>query len=287
MSTSNQVSKVIVRGWDPATKTQVTKASVNSASNSSADIEVLFNPKEYVIEKSAPWQEHHNAGLDSPQLEFTSGESMVLDVELFFDTYENGKDVKDHTMKIHKLAHIDGGPERPPTVSFEWGQGLKFTSYLTKLDVKYTKFNPDGVPIRAKVGVTLTEGSTLEEQLEEQFDDSRTDEPSETKSDIKASSSVDADVILSRSEGLIRPEFGAFTFEVLSELIPHDEGDAEKNYVVQYRETQYNFICRLLEQEGIFYFTANSATDVFFEKRFSETDPDDVSPCLDGDQDSW
>jgi hypothetical protein len=275
MSTSNQVSKVIVRGWDPATKTQVTKASVNSVSNSSADIEVLFNPKEYVIEKSAPWQEHHNAGLDIPQLEFTSGESMVLDVELFFDTYENGKNVKDHTMKIHKLAHIDGGPERPPTVSFEWGQSMNFTFYLTKLDVTYTKFNPDGIPIRAKVGVTLNEGVSLEEQIEEKFDDSRTDEPSETNSEVKANSHVKSDVQLSRSDEWIRPEFGAFTFEVLSVFTPHDENETRMDYVVQYRETQYNFICRLLEQEGIFYFTVESARDVFFERSRSDDDDDD------------
>jgi hypothetical protein len=276
MITANQVEKVIVRGWDPATKTERTNTSVKSSSVSSAEIDELFNPKEISVKKTVPWQEHHNAGLDSPQLEFTSGEAMVLDVELFFDTYENGKNVKDHTSKIHKLAHIEGDQNTPPTVSFVWGTGLKFTSYLEKLDVKFTKFNPDGIPIRSKVDLVLAESMTLEEQLEKGFEDSRTGEPLEENKAVKANSSVDADVKLSRGDGLLRPEFGAFTLGIVSRFVANDERGARRDYVVQYRETDFNFVSRLLEQEGIFYFTAESAHDVFFEMRSSDIDDGDT-----------
>lgn len=39
---------------------------------------VLFNPKEYTITKSTPWKHHDIQGLDSPTLEFTSGEGAFV-----------------------------------------------------------------------------------------------------------------------------------------------------------------------------------------------------------------
>jgi hypothetical protein len=50
------------------------------------DVEVLFNPKEYIIEKKTPWREQDIQGLDSPAVEFTLGERKRLSMELFFDT---------------------------------------------------------------------------------------------------------------------------------------------------------------------------------------------------------
>ena len=60
--------------------------------------DVLFNPKEYSVQKSVQWEPHKAPGLDTPEQEFTSGNPAVLSVELFFDTYEAKKDVRtDHT----------------------------------------------------------------------------------------------------------------------------------------------------------------------------------------------
>ncbi len=52
------------------------------------EIEVLFNPKEYVIEKKTPWSEINVFGMDSPPVQFTMGERKRLSMELFFDTSE-------------------------------------------------------------------------------------------------------------------------------------------------------------------------------------------------------
>jgi len=49
------------------------------------DFEVLFNPKEYVLEKKTPWTEVNVFGLDSPPVQFTMGNRERLSMELFFE----------------------------------------------------------------------------------------------------------------------------------------------------------------------------------------------------------
>ncbi len=55
------------------------KAEVNPES-----IQIIFNPNENAPAKAKPWKHHDIQGLDSPELEFTSGEPYRLQMELFF-----------------------------------------------------------------------------------------------------------------------------------------------------------------------------------------------------------
>jgi hypothetical protein len=269
-STSNQVSKVVVRGWDPVTKSGVTKASVESSSNSSAEIDVLYNPKEIKIQKTVPWQEHNKTGRDTPKLEWTSGETMQSSFELFFDTYGNGKNVKEHAIKVHSLAHIDSNKTKPPTLSFVWGQSMNFTSYLTKLDVKYTKFNPDGIPIRSKVQLTLDESMFLH------YSARQDGAPSEANGDIKANSHSTAYVQGNVGGGLMRPEFRVFTFDVFSELTIHDDAETGNDNEVQYNKTDFNSVSRLLQDGGMYLFNVDSFFDALIE--VSPLTPNTVDP---------
>jgi len=128
--------------------------------------DVLFNPKEYSVQKSVQWEPHKAPGLDTPEHEFTSGNPAVLNVELFFDTYEEKKDVRtEHTEKILDLAVVNADKHRPPKVMFAWG-GFKFTGFIESLTVRYTMFLPDGKPCRATANVSMKELLTAKEQLE-------------------------------------------------------------------------------------------------------------------------
>src|SRR5262249_59602012 len=49
-----------------------------------------------------------------------------------------------------------GGPPPPPIVRFVWGRPV-LTAVLEKLDVTYQLFLPSGVPLRAKLDLTLKE----------------------------------------------------------------------------------------------------------------------------------
>src|SRR5258708_13869523 len=128
--------------------------------------DVLFNPKEYSVQKSVQWEPHKSPGLDLPEQEFTSGNPSVLSVELFFDTYEDKKDVrKEHTEKIMTLALVDADKHRPPLVMFSWG-GFQFKGVIESLTLRYTMFLPDGKPGRATANLSIKETETAAEQLQ-------------------------------------------------------------------------------------------------------------------------
>ena len=128
--------------------------------------DVLFNPKEYSVQKSVQWEPHKAPGLDTPEHEFTSGNPSVLNVELFFDTYEEKKDVRtEHTEKILGLAAVNEDKHRPPKVMFTWG-GFTFKGVVESLSLRYTMFLPDGKPCRATANLSIKEAQTAKEQLE-------------------------------------------------------------------------------------------------------------------------
>jgi nucleoid-associated protein YgaU len=130
----------------------------------SANYEVLFNPREYTVRKSTQWEPHKSPGLDSPEIEFTSGNSMTLSMELFFDTYEKRKDVREHTDKVLALAQVDVDLHRPPRVLFTWG-GFKFEGILEEVTQRFTMFTNSGMPVRATLNVTFKEYKTAADQM--------------------------------------------------------------------------------------------------------------------------
>lgn len=130
------------------------------------DFEVLFNPKEYIIEKKTRWREHEIQGLDSPAVEFTIGERKRLSMELFFDTSEEKTDVRDYTNKIEELMLVNRDEHRPPLLMFSWGK-LKFKCVLEDLVQRFTMFKNDGTPIRAILKVLFKEYSTAASQMKE------------------------------------------------------------------------------------------------------------------------
>lgn len=124
---------------------------------------VNFNPREYTVRKSTQWEPHKSPGLDSPEIEFTSGNSMTLSMELFFDTYEQGKDVREHTDQILGLANVDETIHRPPRVLFSWG-GFKFEGILEEVTQRFTMFTTSGMPVRATLQVAFKEYTTAKDQ---------------------------------------------------------------------------------------------------------------------------
>lgn len=125
----------------------------------------LFNPKEYAISKSVPWNPQTSAGLDAPEMQFTTGQGESLDFELFFDTYEAGSNVRDYTQKLHLLAMIDADLHRPPQVMVSWGK-LSFQGVIESVNHRFTMFLDDGTPVRATCKVTIRESrsASLQEQ---------------------------------------------------------------------------------------------------------------------------
>ncbi len=129
-------------------------------------IEALFNPKEYTVSKSVPWNPQAAAGLDAPEMQFTTGQGETLALELFFDTYEKGSSVKRHTDALHKLALIDAELHRPPLVMVSWG-ALKFQGVVESISHRFTMFLESGTPVRATCTLSLREARSAMEQSNE------------------------------------------------------------------------------------------------------------------------
>jgi len=128
------------------------------------EIEVLFNPREYVIEKKTPWTEMQVFGMDSPPVQFTMGERKRLTMELFFDTSEVKTDVREYTGKMEELMMVNAQEHRPPLLRFSWGN-LSFDCVLEDLVQRFTLFSNDGTPLRAILKTVFKEYATAAEQL--------------------------------------------------------------------------------------------------------------------------
>lgn len=129
------------------------------------DVPVLFYPSDYTIEKSNEFASINIPGLESPLLQFTRGGLATLSMDLFFDSYEEGRDVREYTDKITNLLNIAPDIHAPPVLKFIWGN-LNFTCVLSRVSKKFTMFKSDGTPVRATLNVTFSEYKTTIELLE-------------------------------------------------------------------------------------------------------------------------
>src|SRR6476646_5496740 len=111
---------------------------------------VLFNPEEYSLNKDNNYASQAIPGLTSPLLQFVHGNLRTLDMELFFDTFEQQADVRDQTQKVTSLLQINSDLHAPPVLQVVWGT-LFFRCVLAKAAQKFIKFLSDGRPARARV----------------------------------------------------------------------------------------------------------------------------------------
>lgn len=96
--------------------------------------------------------------LESPFLQFNGGNAGSLTVTLFYDTYEHGKDVRDYTNQVSDLMKIDPEIHAPPPLKFVWGMEKEpFICVLKSVKKEFTMFLPEGIPVRARVTLTLKE----------------------------------------------------------------------------------------------------------------------------------
>ena len=133
------------------------------------ELKVCFNPREYTFSKVAPWAEHNITGLDAPVYEWTSGQAMTLNVELFFDAYElegAARDVRQWTDMLEVFQLVNPDLHRPPILLFVWGEKLQFKCFLHSMAIRFTMFLDNGTPVRAVANCSFVEYSTREEQLQ-------------------------------------------------------------------------------------------------------------------------
>jgi Contractile injection system tube protein/LysM domain len=128
------------------------------------EIPCMFNPAELKLSKSNEWQPRKGKGRNAPKLNFQDGGSGSLELNLVIDTTTDGSPVTDKTDKLLGLMKVDkslasADPQRnrarPPYVQFCWGRFRSFKAVIERANVTFTLFSSEGVPLRAKVDLSL------------------------------------------------------------------------------------------------------------------------------------
>jgi nucleoid-associated protein YgaU len=126
-----------------------------------------FNPDSISFSKSAEWRTiTTQAAAKGPVRQYAGAAPISLTLPLLFDDAEEaGTRVSDAVNLLSSWMNpseksLDKGTPAPAELIFSWGQfkigdSGKFQCHLEKADVNYTMFRPNGVPVRAKVTVTL------------------------------------------------------------------------------------------------------------------------------------
>ncbi len=150
------------------------------------DIAVQYNPTELQIEKQNQFAEVNLPGLIAPLQQFVRGAAEVLTLELFFDTSDKGtgasaEAVTKLTDKVVAATLIEPSGHAPPPVTFKWGNGFpgqhlsdrqggqqrsNFTGIIVSCRQSFTFWSRSGLPLRAKLNLTIRQYLPLNKQLE-------------------------------------------------------------------------------------------------------------------------
>jgi LysM repeat protein len=138
-------------------------------------IPFLFNPASISMSLGTQWSTSSDAededddedvlDDDDEENQFKGINRPTLSFELMFDTTQAGKatPVTDYTKKLVNLtrkAKVKGTSKaandlRPEYVQLCWGKFVSFKAVIRSLDINFTLFNKDGVPLRATASITL------------------------------------------------------------------------------------------------------------------------------------
>jgi len=125
-------------------------------------MDVMLNPDGYQQRIQLQYSEQQAPGTTGRLPKFAKKEPDKIDFELLFDRtgVVNGMPVgalgvdEDLTKLKRLTVEYKGEEHRPRFVSIYWGT-LKFDGCLETMDISYTLFNPQGLPLRAVVQVSF------------------------------------------------------------------------------------------------------------------------------------
>ncbi len=135
-------------------------------------VEVQFNPETLRLSLRNQVEGGQNRGRQVRQ--YTGSSSTSLSFDLVFDTADEiradgtARSVRERTAMVERFVLPRGEGEdkqSPPRVRFHWGN-LVVDGIIGNLDVDFELFSPDGVPLRAKMRVTVQEQDPKYEYLE-------------------------------------------------------------------------------------------------------------------------
>lgn len=144
----------------------------DSELDESKHITVQFNPATLKVSLSNTLKADSKGGDSGSSAQFVDKSSSSLSVELLFDTTVDSdlasanSDVRALTQKLadtfmaprpkEKDANSDEKPKAPLRCRFQWG-AFKFVGMMASYNETLDFFSPEGIPLRAKLGLSLKE----------------------------------------------------------------------------------------------------------------------------------
>ena len=146
---------------------QLTKATILDESTRQ-QIAVMYNPEQFTLDEGNNFAEVAIPGLPVPPVQYVRGKARVLSLELFFDTYEQGADVRQYSDQVVGLLAQDPQTQAPPVLVFTMGP-FAFRCVLVEANQRFTMFLRDGTPVRASVAVKFQEYARVDVQVQAGF----------------------------------------------------------------------------------------------------------------------
>jgi nucleoid-associated protein YgaU len=119
-------------------------------------IPVMYNPDQFSLDQGNNFAEVGIPGLNAPPVQYVRGRGRTLSMDLFFDSYELGVDVRDFTDGLTGLLQTQPGTLAPPVLLFVMGT-FSFRCVLVEAAQRFTMFAADGTPARSTVSVRFHE----------------------------------------------------------------------------------------------------------------------------------
>src|SRR5262245_47884969 len=124
-------------------------------------IKVQLNPRSLRFQMTNSVDAARTSG--SPAQQSQGTRTMTLSMDLVFDTADEGQpgapvNVRTKTQQVARfvLPAPKAKKQRPPRVRFTWGD-LVVEGVMTSMSEDIDLFSPDGVPLRAKVSIQISE----------------------------------------------------------------------------------------------------------------------------------
>lgn len=138
---------------------------IGGPTRSPQGVTVAYNPGQIYRRRSVAWNRTKmrvpGSPLSNARQRFVGVDAETLSLDLLFDTYESGQDVRAITERIAALARVDQDLHEPPICRLSWGtQAELFTGVMTSLDQRFTLFRSDGTPVRATLACSFLEYET-------------------------------------------------------------------------------------------------------------------------------
>ena len=121
-----------------------------------------FNVAEYDVETINNYKAKVLKNTKGKELQFNNSEQSDFTIKLFFDSTDEGTDVRDKLKPLEIIASMDKENHAPAPCIFVWGS-FNFRGVVGKISKKFTYFYHNGIPARVHVTLTLKPYETLKE----------------------------------------------------------------------------------------------------------------------------